>query len=115
MDHDAHQPECVCAIELVGKRVNRERAKYRIGRRQINEITRVGDRGPNRRLVDTRAKAPDLGALERFRAPPARVLGEDLDRFAAVHSGTVDSLRHPAGDRHVGANPKHGSIIADNM
>src|SRR5262245_63746233 len=65
---------------------------------------------------------PDAGRLDpgpklaHFRrrhdaaAPLARILGEDLQRLAAMSDRTVDGARQSARDRHMRAEPRHLSF-----
>ena len=56
---------------------------------------------------DPPAEQPDLGGIERLAAPLVGILAEDLQRLAAVDERAIHRLRHPAGDRHVRADPEH--------
>ncbi len=61
--------------------------------------------------LDTLAEEPHVGRVERLAAPLARVLGEDLERLAAVHHRAIDGLRDAAGHGHVCADSKHPITI----
>ena len=98
MDDDTKQAERMRAIELVDEGSDGHRSQRRIGRRQIDQIAGVRHHGRDAGLVNARAETLDLVALEWLAAPLTGVLAEDLQRFAAVHDGSIDGFRDAARD-----------------
>src|SRR3989338_7460935 len=73
------------------------------------------DDRPDAAPADPAAERLALGEVERPAAPLIRVLGEDLQRLAAVRDRALDRFRRPAGHRHVRSDAKHPvsfSIVA---
>ena len=107
MDDDPEEPERFRAIDLVNERGNRLLPQEWKGGREVDEITGVRHNRRDTGLLDPLAEEPHLGRVERLPAPLARVLGEDLERLAAVHHRAIDGLRDTAGHGHVCADSKH--------
>jgi hypothetical protein len=98
MDDDAKQSERMGTIEFVDERFDRQFAKGGIGRRQIDQIARMRNDRRNTRFIDALPEPSDLRTVQRLAAPLIRILGEDLQRLAAVHDRPVNRFGHSSGD-----------------
>jgi len=111
LNHDTEQAERFRAIELVDERGHRLFAQDGKGRGEVDQVAGVRHHRRDAALFDALAEQPHFGSVERLAAPLTRILGEDLQRFAAVHDGALDGLRDAARDRHVGADAQHSINI----
>ena len=80
------------------------RAQRGIGGGEIDQVAGVRHGRRDAGLVEPPAEAPDLRGIERLAPPLVGVLGEDLQRFAAMHDGAIDGFRDAAGDGHMRAD-----------
>ena len=111
VQHDAEQPQRLGAIELVAHRLHRLVTQGAVPGGEVDEITRVRDDRPESGRTNAAAKLADLGRQQRPPAPLVRVLGEDLERFAAMRDGALHGPRQTAGHRHVSTEPGHSTRI----
>jgi hypothetical protein len=83
-----------------------------VGGREVDEVERVADDGP-----DALLRAPLLEALEVLRGmvrrpPGPRALGEDLNGLGSALDGAVDRGVDPTCGRHVGTGQHRTTIAA---
>ena len=104
VNDDAEQAERVRAIELVDERGRASVAERRRRGRQVDQIARVRHDGRDAGLLDAAAEPADVGRIERLADQLARVLREDLQRFAAMQHRPFDGVRPRHRPRTCGAN-----------
>ena len=100
---DAEQAERFGAIDLVAHRLDRHPAQRRQRGGEVDQVAAVRHDGVDAGRRHLRPELADLVGRQRAAAPLARVLGEDLQRLAAVRHGALHGPRQPAGHRHVRA------------
>ena len=107
MEDNPQQSERMRAIDLVHERVDRLLSQHRRGRCEVDQIAGVRDRGPDACFLDPCAKSAHLSWVKWRRLPTVCVLGEDLERLAAVNDCAIDGPLDAAGHRHVRADAQH--------
>ena len=78
----------------------------------VDQIAVVRDDRLDAGLGDAPAEQRDLVGRQRPRPPLPRRLGEDLQRLAPRRHGAIDGARQAAGDRQMGAEPRH-QLVAE--
>jgi len=97
MDDDAEQAKRFGALEFVDERRNRLLTQDGERRREIDQVTGVRDDRCDPGFANALPKQACFRSVERPRAPLVRILGEDLQRLAAMNDRTIDGPGHAAG------------------
>src|SRR4051812_19807226 len=82
--------------------------KGRSRRGEVDQIAAVRDNRMEARTPHRGPEFVDFFTRQHPAAPLVRVLGEDLEGIASMEDRPRYGARHPAGDRHMGAEPRAG-------
>ena len=115
VNDDPEQAKGVSTIEFVDEGRERRRAESGRRSRQVDQIAGVRHDRRDAGLRNAAAEPPNIDWIDRFAEQLARVLGEQLQRLAAVQQRPFDGIGHATGHGHVSTNTHREGLLEHNI